>query len=214
MLSGFHLRIARAVLRAAEPFGFALGGGYALQAHRITDRPSADIDGYASVMDSSVFDGAEAAVVGALDAAGLAVDVVKRDSWFRALLVSDPETDEAVVVDLGYDYRRGEPVGLPGIGPVLSLEDVVAGKVRALYDRQAARDFLDIDAVLASGRWSVADLQTILDAIRPEAGPGGIRSLLSRADAVEPDEYQAYGISPDQARTMIRRLARAAKSSP
>jgi hypothetical protein len=66
MLTGFHLRVAKIVLQAVEPYGFALGGGYALQAHGIIDRPSTDIDSYTFRMDEKLFDDAEIAVVGAL----------------------------------------------------------------------------------------------------------------------------------------------------
>jgi hypothetical protein len=40
----FHERLARVALAAAEPYGFALAGGYAVQAHGFLVRPSADAD--------------------------------------------------------------------------------------------------------------------------------------------------------------------------
>ena len=40
------------------------------------------------------------------------------------------------------------------IGPVLHPDDAVANKVCALYSRAQARDYIDIDAVLRSGRYS------------------------------------------------------------
>lgn len=46
MLTGFHLRVAQALLDAGEKHGFAIGGGYALAAHGIGDRLSEDIDAY------------------------------------------------------------------------------------------------------------------------------------------------------------------------
>jgi hypothetical protein len=39
-----HLRLAELGLRVAARYGFALAGGYAVQAHGILDRPSEDID--------------------------------------------------------------------------------------------------------------------------------------------------------------------------
>ncbi|MDH6462936.1 hypothetical protein M2302_003121 [Micromonospora sp. A200] len=39
-----HLRLAEIGLRVAARYGFALAGGYAVQAHGILDRPSEDID--------------------------------------------------------------------------------------------------------------------------------------------------------------------------
>jgi hypothetical protein len=40
----FHERLARVALRAAGQYGFALAGGYAIQAHGFLDRLSADAD--------------------------------------------------------------------------------------------------------------------------------------------------------------------------
>jgi len=37
------------------------------------------------------------------------------------------------------------------IGPVLHPDDAVAGKMDALFNRWAPRDFLDVDAILGSG---------------------------------------------------------------
>jgi len=48
MLEGFHLRVSQIILKAIEPYGFALGGGYALQVHGVIDRPTKDIDSYVS----------------------------------------------------------------------------------------------------------------------------------------------------------------------
>lgn len=39
-----HLKLAEVTLRAASRYGFALAGGYAVQAHGILDRPSEDVD--------------------------------------------------------------------------------------------------------------------------------------------------------------------------
>jgi Nucleotidyl transferase AbiEii toxin, Type IV TA system len=39
-----HLRLAEIGLRVAARYGFALAGGYAVQAHGILDRPSEDVD--------------------------------------------------------------------------------------------------------------------------------------------------------------------------
>lgn len=44
------------------------------------------------------------------------------------------------------------------IGPVLHPDHVMAGKMDALYNRAAARDFLDIDAAISSGRYTLEHL--------------------------------------------------------
>src|SRR5579864_259496 len=43
-VSGLHREIAVVALRAAARYGFALGGGNALIAHGVIDRPTEDID--------------------------------------------------------------------------------------------------------------------------------------------------------------------------
>ena len=40
----FHERLARVGLTAVSEYGFALAGGYAVQAHGLLVRPSEDID--------------------------------------------------------------------------------------------------------------------------------------------------------------------------
>ena len=40
----FHERLARVALKVTASYGFALAGGYAVQAHGFLDRPSADVD--------------------------------------------------------------------------------------------------------------------------------------------------------------------------
>ena len=54
----FHERLARVALDAAGSYGFALAGGYAVQAHGFLDRMSADVDLFAEA--SGEFDSPEA----------------------------------------------------------------------------------------------------------------------------------------------------------
>jgi hypothetical protein len=51
---------------------------------------------------------------------------------------------------MGLDWRKHSPVQL-AIGPVLDADDAVANKVCALFGRAEVRDYIDVDAVLASG---------------------------------------------------------------
>jgi hypothetical protein len=47
------------------------------------------------------------------------------------------------------------------IGPVAHLDDVAGGKVEALFTRAEARDFINVDALIASGRYTREDLLTL-----------------------------------------------------
>jgi hypothetical protein len=44
------------------------------------------------------------------------------------------------------------------IGPVLHPDDAVANKVCALFGRAEVRDYVDVDAVVASGRYAKEEL--------------------------------------------------------
>jgi hypothetical protein len=65
------------------------------------------------------------------------------------------------MVDLGVFWRARAPVMLD-VGPVLHPDDAVAGKMDALFNRWAPRDFLDVDAILASGRYTRQQLMSVV----------------------------------------------------
>lgn len=69
-ISEFHRVIATIALRAAAPHGFALGGGNALIAHGIIDRPTEDVDVFSDIE-------------GGVEAAAEAVETGLRDAGFE-----------------------------------------------------------------------------------------------------------------------------------
>jgi hypothetical protein len=98
MLEGFQLEVARVVLAALGRDGFALGGGYGLQAHGVIDRASEDIDSYTASMDADLFD--RMAPRDYLD-----VDALLRQGWTAsylraALMSSRPEKGLGHFADL------------------------------------------------------------------------------------------------------------------
>lgn len=130
--------ITRLALRALDRTPFDLAGSGAIREHGIIDRPTQDIDLFTSDLDAGRFDTAVSAVVDGIRDAGHAVEELRRVEQFARLHIT---TDEGrfVEMDMGVDYREGEPVIL-SVGPVLSLDDAVANKVSALYSRAEARD--------------------------------------------------------------------------
>src|SRR5689334_22535823 len=151
-----HRRIAEVALRAAEPYGFCLAGGYAVQQHGLVDRRSEDVDLFTTA--GADFGAAVEAVTSALRADGLAVDLVRRADTFARLRAEDGGT--AANLDLGVDWRAHPPARLE-IGPVLHVDDAVANKVCALYSRAAVRDYIDVHGILTSGRYSSDELLRI-----------------------------------------------------
>lgn len=195
----FQKLIARITLDAIAGLGFALGGGQALHAHGYGDRLSLDLDFYVPQFEQDLFDQAEAAVLAALHAAGYQANVGHSDSWLRQIIVTDPATGEQVILDLGQDYREQPPVVIVGLGPVIAVHDAAASKARALNDRRAARDYLDIHALLSGSHWSPLRLfRALRDQLRPTITIDEFAADLAAAADQDPEDYAAYGVTPDE----------------
>jgi hypothetical protein len=191
-MDAFHERLARTGLAAAHQYGFALAGGYAVQAAGLLMRPSEDIDLFTAWERRSEFADAVAATTEAYRAEGLSVDVERRHDTFYRLTVSDGE--RVAKVELAVNSRANEPIHMT-IGPVLHPDDAVTNKMTALYARAFARDFIDIDAAVQSGRY---DRETLLRlAERAELGFDRLvfAEALGQAQELDPDDFADYGVA-------------------
>src|SRR5689334_12290741 len=161
-----HQRLARVALVTVGKYGFCLAGGYAVQAHGFLDRPSEDVDLFTTTAAEPQFPSAVAAVIHAYEDNGLEVAVAISNPGFARLQVTDPNTATTAKVELGIDWRQRPPATL-AIGPVLHPDDAVANKVCALYSRAQARDYIDVDAVLQSGRYTSDELLALAQSHDP-----------------------------------------------
>jgi hypothetical protein len=82
-----HLRLAEIGLHVAGRYGFALAGGYAVQAHGILYRPSEDIDLFTAWDRRGDFTAAVDAVTDAYTQHGYTVEVTQRFETFARLAV-------------------------------------------------------------------------------------------------------------------------------
>jgi Nucleotidyl transferase AbiEii toxin, Type IV TA system len=201
-----HLRLAEIGLRVAASYGFALAGGYAVQAHGILDRPSEDVDLFTAWERRGDFAAAVDAVVDGYRDGGYAVEITQRFDTFARLAVTDPaQPDHPYKVELAANWRALPPV-MMNIGPVLHADDVVAGKMSALYARAEPRDFLDIDAALNTGRYT----RTRLLELAEQADAGFDRRILADLFGMlerYPDRrFAAYGVSPGYIAAMRHRF--------
>jgi Nucleotidyl transferase AbiEii toxin, Type IV TA system len=134
-----HLRLAEIGLRAAARYGFALAGGYAVQAHGILDWPSEDVDLFTAWERRGDFAAAVDAIVDAYREGGYKVEVTQLFDTFARLAVVDPALiDHAYKVELAANWRALPPV-MMAIGPVLHVDDVVGDKMSALHQHGARR---------------------------------------------------------------------------
>lgn len=89
-MDDFHERLARTALSSIGRFGFALAGGYAVQAHGFLERMSEDVDLFTVASAEEQFDTAVAEAIGAFTEAGLVVATTVHQAGFARLVVTDP----------------------------------------------------------------------------------------------------------------------------
>ena len=203
-MDAFHQHLARIGLEAAERFGFALAGGYAVQAAGFLQRPSEDIDLFTIWERRGEFETAADAIVAAYRNAGLRVEAERRHDTFTRLTVSDGA--QTAKVELGVDLRKNEPVRI-SIGPVLHPDDAVANKMGALYERALARDFIDIDAVLRSGRYDTGALLQLAERADITFDRARFADALAQAQLLDDDDFAQYGLAGAQLDDLRRRFA-------
>jgi len=204
-MDDFHERLARVALVSAGKHGFALAGGYAVQAHGFLERPSEDVDLFTTMDAEDQFETAVAGVVAAYQADGLTTTSLLETPGFARLLVTDAKTDESAKVELGIDWRAHPPTIL-SIGPVLHQDDAVANKITALYSRAQTRDYIDVNATLKSGRYTGEALL----ALASEHDPGFDHQLFAHAlmavKRLPLAEFTAYDLCEADAKDLIARL--------
>jgi hypothetical protein len=184
--------ITATVLRAVGGHGFVLAGSGAIREHGLVDRATRDVDLFTDRYDQELFRTAVEDAVSVLTAVGYGVEVRRRAELFAQLLVTAVD-GERVELDLGYDWRGSAPSQL-AIGPVLAVDDAVASKLDALYGRLEVRDFIDVDAIRASGRWSDTELLRLV----AERDDGYDSAMFARqldlVSRVADDRFAEYGI--------------------
>lgn len=181
-----------------------MAGGYAVQAHGFLERLSDDVDLFTDIADPVAFSEAADAVAAAYRAAGLTVEVEKSSGVFARFSVRD-EQGHMAKVELGCDWRARPPTVLE-IGPVLHPDDAVANKVTTLFGRAAPRDYLDVNAALASGRYSGGRLLQLASEHDAGFDPRYFAQALQAVDRWPDREYEAYGVDGGHVEDMRRRL--------
>lgn len=199
----FHDRLARIGLNAGGSYGFALAGGYAIQAHGFLSRMSSDVDLFASSRAEFDFVQAVDAVVAAYHDEGLEVVVELRNTTFARLTVAGRGTSARV--ELGVDWRENEPVQL-AVGPVLHADDAVANKVCALFGRAEVRDYVDVDAILTSGRYTEAELVDLAADHDPGFDRSWFAEALAAIDRLPDSLFQPYGLEPQDVAALRLRM--------
>jgi hypothetical protein len=203
-MDAYHERLAKVGLAAAQRYGFALAGGYAVQAAGLVIRPSEDVDLFTAWERRAEFDSAVLAVVDAYRAEGMSVDIDRHNDAFVRLTVSDGERTSKV--ELAIDSRANEPIQMT-VGPVLHPDDAVANKMNALYSRAFARDFIDIDAAVQSGRYDQETLLRLAESAEVAFDREVFAQAIGEVESLDPDDFAEYGVTGQRLDDLRARFA-------
>ncbi|QGZ49743.1 hypothetical protein GPZ77_16395 [Streptomyces sp. QHH-9511] len=201
-LTELHRRLLADVLAVGDVYPLVLTGGYAVQAHGLVDRLSKDLD--VATENPEPMEKIAAAVRAGLEQRGWQVRALETDPLSARLIVTDTSTGEECEVDILKEALWRPPVKTQH-GLVLSLEDVVGTKVRALADRGLARDLIDVRA--ATDHWSHIELEELgRRHARDSFDLSDLQARLAGADWIDDTEFTAYGLD-DQQTIELRRWA-------
>jgi hypothetical protein len=199
-------------LRAAAKHGFALGGGNALIAHGIVDRPTEDVDLFTD--EDNGVTAAAGAVEQAIRAAGfeaerqdtiggLAEVFYGMGDGLAEWIITEPGGRQ-MMLQMAYFDRDRRPVTMD-VGPVLDLEDVVGSKVCALASRVEPRDFVDTAAAL--GRYSVDQLIGFARRLDPGLTDQEFADAGRLLDQLDDAVFARYGLSAQDVARLRERMA-------
>ena len=201
----YQRRVASLLLESIGDAGFALAGSSAIREHGLTNRPTEDVDLFADT--ETTVDQFQAALIrgeGALQTAGYRVSRVRSFPLFARIRVENT-TGSSLDVDFAVNWRQDPAVQL-SLGPVVSERDAVAGKLSAVYSRGEVRDFLDLDAIRRSGRYTDGDLLELGRQADDGFDATMFAQQLSRVVNILPTEVEEYGTTPEQLAGAQRRI--------
>ncbi len=143
LLTPFQIGVALLFFDLPASEEFLLAGGGALLAQRLTARPTQDLDFFTRPEAGDVRTARDELVAAARDR-GWSVEHIQDHETFCRLLIRGPED---LLVDLAMDSPPGRPASISLAGPTFDPEELAGRKVVALFDRAAARDFVDVYAL-------------------------------------------------------------------
>ena len=200
-LTGFQLEVARLFFALPASAGFLLAGGAALLAQHLTQRPTQDLDFFTRPGAGDV-PRAREAFSAAAARRGWTVETVQDGPSFSRLRVHG---EEELIVDIALDSPPGRPPVASIAGPTFAVEELAGRKAIALFDRAAARDFLDVYAL--ASRFTKAELLARAAEIDAGFNPGAFADMLDYLDRYRDGDLDLGGVDIADMRAFFRAWA-------
>lgn len=160
-LPDLHRRLLSDALTSGTAYGLILAGCYAVQAHDLVCRISQDLD-LATDTAAGMEEIVQALVSGLRDC-GWGISITEVAPRMARLIATDPVTGERCELDILKEIFH-KPPAVTDAGPVLSRDDAVGLKVRALHDRGFPRDVIDVHS--ARDLYATGELERLGDGAR------------------------------------------------
>lgn len=151
-LTDFQVDVATLFFSLPSSHGFLLAGGAALVAQRLTTRPTQDLDFFTASGAAAVHAARDELTAAAADRGWTVTTVRDHDTFCRLLI----HGDEDLMVDMALISSPILPPQSSSLGPTFDARELAGRKLIALFDRAAARDFVDV--YLLSRRYSTRTL--------------------------------------------------------
>ncbi|MDT0260755.1 nucleotidyl transferase AbiEii/AbiGii toxin family protein [Jatrophihabitans lederbergiae] len=145
-LTSFQLEAAAVFFQLPASQGFLLAGGAALAAQHLTTRPTQDLDFFTSPGRGEV-PAARDEFIAAARTRGWKLQIIRDELTFCRIQITG--ADE-LLIDIALDATPGHPPVTSIAGPTLDPSELAGRKVIALFDRAAARDFVDVFVLSSS----------------------------------------------------------------
>jgi len=142
-LTTFQTSMAQLFFGVARSRGYLLGGGGALLAHGLTNRPTQDLD-FVGSPSTERADSVAEQFVHTAQSSGIASHTVQRGDTFTRLVIG---VDTQLVIDFAIDVPPILRPVVTAAGPTFAPEELAARKLTALFGRAEARDFTDVYAL-------------------------------------------------------------------
>lgn len=189
-------------LKASQ--GFVVAGGAGLLASELINRPTEDLDLFASAPTESVT-AARDSFVKALDRRGWEYGLLVDSPTFCRVVVRDVRDE--VLVDLALDSPPMSSPTMTVLGPTLAPLELAGRKLLALFGRAEARDFADVYVLVQRyGKSRVLEQAAALDAGFDLSVLGQMMRTLDRFDD---DEIPLPSAQVAEARTYFAAWAAA-----
>ncbi|MGC4174327.1 hypothetical protein [Demequina sp.] len=207
--------VVREALTASLPYTGALAGSAALYEYGYPERPLDYFNITTPTTDPALFARMKAAVAAALETEAFTVtqsnSLAAPGALWAELEVRDG-ADLIATLSLESDvHRRHSPSPLD-IGAVTHIDDVAAERLSSLYGGVNARDYVDVDALVGSGRFPIDKLAQHAARARREAiDPRLLAERLHQVHVIPREDLEAMGLTNRDQMVMSQRFEKWSK---